>query len=267
MSQPGHILIIDDEAALRQTLARILQRAGFEVTTAESGEMALSLLSNASFDLVYMDLRMPGMAGLEVLKIVHASQPNLPVVLFTAQPDLNSAVDALRLGATDYLLKPLQPEVLIERTRAILSRQENEHRKREIQSQIQTLQAELKSIESGCEIQPVLPIPPGTANERFLSRGTVTLDLHTRRVTIGERIVNLTPTAFDYLLVLVRHTPNVVDYQTMVTEAQGYKAEAREAQELVKWHVHHIRQAIETDAQNPTYIINVRGSGYRFVCD
>ena len=143
-------------------------------------------------------------------------------------------------------MKPLQPEVLIERTRAILSRQENEHRKREIQSQIQTLQAELKSIESGCEIQPVLPIPPGTANERFLSRGTVTLDLHTRRVTIGERIVNLTPTAFDYLLVLVRHTPNVVDYQTMVTEAQGYKAEAREAQELVKWHVHHIRQAIET---------------------
>ena len=267
MSQPGHILIIDDEAALRQTLARILQRAGYEVTTAESGEMALSLLSNASFDLVYMDLRMPGMAGLEVLKIIHASQPNLPVVLFTAQPDLHSAVEALRLGATDYLLKPLQPQVLIERTRGILSLQENERHKREIQSHILALQAELKNLEGEEKSQTAAPAPVPNVSERFLSRGNLTLDLHIRRITIGERIVSLPPTAFDYLLVLVRHAPNVVDYQTMVTEAQGYKAEAREAQELVKWHVHHIRQAIEPDAQNPTYIINVRGSGYRFVFD
>jgi two-component system alkaline phosphatase synthesis response regulator PhoP len=267
MSRPGHVLIIDDEAALRQTLARILQRAGYEVTTAESGEMALSLVADTEFDLIYMDLRMPGMAGLDVLKLIHASHPNMPVILFTAQPDLKSAVEALRLGATDYLLKPLQPEVLIERTRAILARQENERRKREIQSQIQALQAELKRLESDGEIQPAIPIPLGTTSERFLSRGMLTLDLHTRRVIIGERNVNLAPTAFDYLLVLVRHAPNVVDYQTLVTEAQGYQAEAREAQELVKWHIHHIRQAIEPDTQNPTYLINVRGSGYRFVAD
>ncbi len=116
MNQSGRILIIDDEASLRQTLARILQRAGHEVTTAESGEMGLSILSNTSFDLVYMDIRMPGMAGLDALKAIHASQPNLPVILFTAQPDMQSAVEALRLGATDYLLKPLQPRVLLERT-------------------------------------------------------------------------------------------------------------------------------------------------------
>jgi two-component system alkaline phosphatase synthesis response regulator PhoP len=267
MTQPGHILVIDDEAALRQTLARILQRAGYEVTTAESGELGLSMISTTSFDLIYMDLRMPGMAGLEVLKIIHASQPNLPVVLFTAQPDLNSAVSALRLGATDYLLKPLQPQVLIERTQAILSRQEMERRKREIQSQIQALQTELKSLENNDETQSVPRTQPGAVSERFLSRGKLTLDLHTRRITIGERVVNLPPTAFDYLLVLFRHAPNVVDYQTLVTEAQGYKAEAREAQDLVKWYIHHIRQAIEPDAQNPSYIINVRGSGYRFVGD
>lgn len=266
MSQSGHILIIDDEAPLRQTLARILQRAGHEVTTAESGEMALSLLANTSFDLVYMDIRMPGMAGMEVLKIIHASQPNLPVVLFTAQPDLNSAVEALRLGATDYLLKPLQPQVLIERTQAILVRQEKERRKREIQLQIQSLQAELKSLE-GDEQPRARAYIPENATERFLSRGNLTMDLHIRRVTIGERIIYLPPTSFDYLLVLVRHSPNIVDYQTLVAEAQGYKAEAREAQDLVKWHIHHIRQAIEPDLQNPSYIINVRGSGYRFVAD
>lgn len=266
MSQGGRILIIDDEAPLRQTLARILQRAGHEVTTAESGEMGLSILSNASFDLVYMDIRMPGMAGLEALKAVHACQPNLPVILFTAQPDMQSAVEALRLGATDYLLKPLQPEVLIERTRVVLAQREKDRRRLEIQSQIESLQAELKNLETE------EPSPPSTLSasfneERFLSRGKLTLDLHTRRVTIGKRVISLPPTAFDYLLVLARHAPNVVDYQTLVAEAQGYQAEAREAQELVKWHIHHIRQAIEADAQNPTFIINVRGSGYRFVAD
>ncbi len=265
MSQRGRILIIDDEAPLRQTLARILQRAGHEVTTAESGEMGLSILSNASFDLVYMDLRMPGMAGLEALKAIHASQPNLPVILFTAQPDMQSAVEALRLGATDYLLKPLQPEILIERTRAALTRQEKDRHRREIQSQIESLQVELRNLEAEDATPPSATV--SFNEERFLSRGNLTLDLHARRVTVGGRVVNLPPTAFDFLLVLVRHAPNVVDYQTLVIEAQGYQVEAREAQELVKWHIHHIRQAIEPDAQNPTFIINVRGSGYRFVVD
>jgi len=82
---------------------------------------------------------------------------------------------------------------------------------------------------------------------------------------MNERVINLPPTSFDYLLVLTRHTPNVVDYQTLVAEAQGYKTDPREAQELTKWHVHHIRQAIEPDAHNPTYVINVRGIGYRLL--
>jgi DNA-binding response OmpR family regulator len=117
------------------------------------------------------------------------------------------------------------------------------------------------------ESPPSSEIPASVSEERFLSRGKLTLDLHTRRVTIGKRVVNLPPTAFDYLLVLARHAPNVVDYQTLVAEAQGYEAGTREAQELAKWHIHHIRQAIEADAQNPTFIINVRGSGYRFVAN
>ncbi len=266
MSQSGRILIIDDEAPLRQTLARVLQRAGYEATTAESGEMGLSMLSNASFDLIYMDIRMPGMGGLEALKAIHASQPNLPVILFTAQPDMQSAVEALRLGAADYLLKPLQPEVLIERTRDALTRREKERRKHEIQSQIESLQVELKQMETE-EASVPSTLPASASGDRYLSRGKLTLDLHTRRVAIGKRVINLPPTAFDYLLVLARHAPNVVDYQTLVTEAQGYQAEAREAQELVKWHIHHIRQAIESDAQNPALVINIRGSGYRLVID
>src|SRR5262245_39273730 len=110
MNSNGHILIVDDEASLRQTMARILQRAGYEVTTASTGKDGLALISTHAFDLLYLDIRMPDTTGLELLKTIHAKFPELPVILFTAQPDLNSAVEALRRGATDYLLKPLKPQ-------------------------------------------------------------------------------------------------------------------------------------------------------------
>ena len=96
MNSNGHILIIDDEAGLRQTLARIFQRAGFEATTVGSGKEGLTIISQQLFDLVYLDIRMPDISGLDVLKTIHAQFPELPVILFTAQPDLHSAVEALR---------------------------------------------------------------------------------------------------------------------------------------------------------------------------
>ncbi|MFZ5822669.1 MAG: response regulator [Chloroflexota bacterium] len=267
MNITGHILIIDDEPSLRKTLARILQRAGFEVTSAENAEQGIAFLETTRFDLVYMDIRMPGLAGLDALTIIHTSNPSLPVVLFTAQPDLTSAVEALRRGATDYLLKPLKPETIIERAKSILAAQQKERRRREIQAQIEALQAELKSLENSEEAQPTPAAQAAAPSDRFVKRGALLLDLHTYRVTIHERVASLSSTSFDYLLALARHAPHVVDYQTLVAEAQGYQAEAREAQELAKWHVHHIRQAIEADSRNPTLLINVRGIGYRLVVD
>jgi DNA-binding response OmpR family regulator len=264
MSNIGHILIIDDEAPLRQTLARILQQAGFEVTTAENGDQGISFIQTTNFDLIFMDLRMPGMPGLDVLKLIHASHPTLPVVLFTAQPDLNSAVEALRNGATDYLLKPLKPQALIERAQSILATQQKENRKREITLQIEALQAELKSLSSG-QTGPLQAASLG--KDRFLKRGALVLDLHKRHLIIHEQTINIPPTSFDYLLVLARHSPNIVNYQTLVAEAQGYQADLREAQELTKWHIHQLRQAIEEDAHAPSILINVRGTGYRLVAD
>ena len=267
MNQPGHILIIDDEANLRQTLARILNRAGFEVTTAENGKQAIDLLDQQAFDLVYMDIRMPDMNGLEALKLIHAKFAQLPVVLFTAQPDLNTAVEALRNGASDYLLKPLKPEEIIERTKSILAHLKLEQRKKEIQAQIQVLQAELRELEPEGDASQNRPGKVSDSNERYLKRGRLTLDLHARQVIIDTRVISLQPTAFDYLVVLARHTPNIVDYQTLAAEAQGYQTEARESKELTKWHIHHLREALEADRTNPTLIINVRNNGYRLLVD
>ena len=267
MAVQGHVLIVDDEATLRQTLARILQRTGLEVTTVASGPEALDYLTRQACDLVYLDIRMPDMNGLTVLRLIHAQFADLPVVLFTAQPDMSSAVEALREGAADYLLKPLDPKALVERTQAILSRRQKDKRKQEIQAQIESLEAELKGIEDEEAHSGEADSHPPDTGDRYLTRGKLRFDLHTRRLTLGQRAIDLPPTAFDYLLVLARHAPNVVDYQTLVTEAQGYQAEAREAQEIVKWHVHHIRQAIEKDVHKPSFLINVRGAGYRLVLD
>jgi two-component system, OmpR family, alkaline phosphatase synthesis response regulator PhoP len=266
MTLPGKILIIDDELTLRQTLARILQRAGFEVTTAENGEQGLAFLETTNFDLIYLDIRMPGLAGPEVLKLVHASHPTIPVVLFTAQPDINSALEALRSGATDYLLKPLKPDTIIERTKTILAREQKEQRKREIQAQIALLQTELGNIDKAEVAMPARPIMIPSP-ERYLKRGALVFDLHARRLSIGERLISLAPTSFDYLLTLARHAPEVVTYQMLVAEAQGFQADVREAKELSKWHIHHIRQALEPDETKPTYLFNVRGIGYRLLVD
>jgi two-component system alkaline phosphatase synthesis response regulator PhoP len=266
MNPGGHILIVDDEASLRQMMARVLQRAGYEITTAANGKDGLALASEHLFDLIYLDIRMPDINGLEVLKTIHGNFPDIPVVLFTAQPDLHSALEALRHGATDYLLKPLKPQTVIDRTQAILTGKQEERHKRELQRQIEALQSELSSLQgpkgktADSKHQQSL-----ASDDRFLKRGLPTLDLLTRRVTMNDRAVSLPTASFDYLVVLARHAPNVVDYQTLVSEAQGYETDPREAKELSRWHVFQIRQVIEPNAQNPIYIINVRGTGYRLV--
>jgi len=266
MNSGGHILIIDDEVTLRRMMARVLQRAGYEVTTAADGKEGIALASEHHFDLLYLDIRMPEMNGLEVLTTIHEKFPDLPVILFTAQPDLHSAVEALRRGATDYLLKPLRPQTVLTRTETVLASKREERRKRELQRQIEALQTELSALQNRKdETAESQPQQTSTSDDRFVQCGQLTLDLHTRRVTMNERVVSLPTTSFDFLLVLARHAPDVVDFQTLVSEALGYETDRHEAQELSRWHVHHIRQVIEEDIRDPVHVINVRGRGYRLV--
>jgi len=106
-----------------------------------------------------------------------------------------------------------------------------------------------------------------TPEDRFLQVGPLVLDLHSRKATLGERVLVLPPTPFDYLVVFARHSPDVVDYQTLIIEAQGYEMDRREAQELAKYHIHVLRDTLEPDPKNPRFILNVRGVGYRLLVD
>lgn len=262
----GHVLIIDDEPGVRHTLTRLLQTAGCQVTAAADGNEALTILGKPSFDLVYLDIHLPGVSGLDILRTVRKQSPQLPVILLTGNATLQSALEAIRLGATDYLLKPIDPEVLVARTRVILQEQALERRQREIEEQIAALQAELQTLKKPEERSSSLQTPIPNPEERFLKRGPLILDLQTQRGTLGAHILSLPPTAFEYLVILARHSPEVVDYKTLVTEAQGYSNTTRyEAQEMTKWHIHTLRQAIEEQPAQPQYILNVRGIGYRLV--
>ncbi len=256
------ILIIDDEANLRHSLAMILRRAGYTVTTAGDGIEAWQNLQAGAFDLTFLDLKMPDIDGLTLLPRIRSLYPDMPVVILTAHATLESAIEAVRQGARDYLLKPFDPVQLLNRVSEILSESQQPRRRREIVNEIKLLLAELNSYEGAQPEEVDFPVANPT---RYLQRGPFILDLHARYVTLNDRTISLSPTAFDYLVTLVRHSPEPVSYETLVLEAQGYRPTAIEARDMARWRIHELRKALEEDPRQPQYIITVRSQGYRLV--
>jgi two-component system alkaline phosphatase synthesis response regulator PhoP len=261
------ILIVDDEKNLRTTLTRIFEKENFDVTTAANANEALKFLEAGAFDLAFVDLMMPGMDGLTLTKEIRSQYPDMPVLILTANATLDSAIEAVRQGARDYLIKPADPPRMVARVKEILSEQTQPKRQREILTQIQMLASELQQIdESTDSMSPTLlsTLPP-TDPSRFLQRGPFTLDLHARHLMMENNFVPLSPSNFDYMVTLVRHCPNPITYEGMVKESQGYDLTRQEAREMARWRIHELRKALEPDPKNPQFIITVRGSGYRLV--
>lgn len=267
MEQPGHVLIIDDELSLRLTLKRILEHAGCQTTDVVNGEQAIALLAHCPFDLVILDIHLPDKDGLQVLGDIRTRCPRLPVIMLTGHGSLESAVESLRLGAVDYLQKPIDPEIIVARVRILLDEQRLEKRKDEIRAQILVLEGELHELElaSVAGGNALRPLP--AAAERFFKRGNLVLDIQARRATFKDRVLMIPPASFGYLVVLAKYAPEAVEYRKLVIEAQEYQVATMEARELAKWHVHVLRNAMEDDPQNPRYLINIRGQGYRLVID
>jgi len=264
MTSPNSILIVDDEDPLRLSMSLILQKENYRVETAANAERALVCLQSHSYDLMFLDLNMPGMSGIDLLVEVHKRIPHMPVLILTAHGALESAIQAVRLGARDYLIKPVEPVVILTRVAEILAEREQPTRKKEIVSEIQALLAELKKME-GDDMTPTstLAALPSADPARFLKKGMFELDLHARHVTLNGKYVPVTGIYFDYLSTLLRHAPRVVEYKTLVKESQGYDMAIAEARDLARWRIHELRKIIETDLERPQYILTMRGTGYR----
>jgi DNA-binding response OmpR family regulator len=265
MSQAFSILIVDDEPNLRRSLSLILQRSGYQVAAAGDAAEALRYLEAGEFHIAFLDIKMPDMDGLALLNRIRGRYPSMPVFMLTAHATLDTAVQAIRYGAKDYLLKPIEPELILKRIREAIDEQRVPQRRREISTQIHDLIGELHRMDdpNAPDLEGAAPPPPDGA--RFLNRGGFTLDLQLRNLQMEGRTVQLPPSTFNFLVSLLRHSPEPVTYEILVREAQGYDLSRAEARELARGHVHELRKALEPDLKHPQFVITVRDVGYRLV--
>lgn len=258
------ILIVDDEDHLRRSLSLILQKENYRVTTASNAEEALERLRSQEYDLMFLDLNLPGMSGIDLLVDVNKRVPHMPVLILTAHAALDSAIQAVRFGARDYLIKPLEPVMILTRVREILAERQQPARKREIVDQLQSLLTELQQMD-GEPMSPASALAAVSSDNpaRFLKKGAFELDLHARHATLNGRYIPVTGVYFDYLATLLRYAPKAVAYVMLVKETQGYDVATAEARDLARWRIHELRKLIESDPEQPHYILTVRGMGYR----
>ena len=220
MSQvPIRILVVDDESAIRRALRPPLVELGFQVAEASRGEEAIQLLRSSTFDAVLLDVNMPGIGGVETLKRVRAFAPRLPILMLTVRDKEEEKVEALDLGADDYVTKPFSTRELIARVRAAIRR--------------------VKS--------------PIRAEDAVLEIGEIKLDPVKRNVTKRGLPVHLTRKEFDILHCLMIRAGRVVTYARLLSAVWG--ADCREEVEYLRTFVRQLRKKIEDDPSSPAYLL------------
>ncbi len=223
------VLLVEDDRVLRRVLRANFRNWDFDVTEAGSGEEALSIISGGAPDLVVLDLTLPGIDGLETLRHLRTFT-NVPVVVLTVRDSLRDKITALESGADDYVLKPFTPEELHARARAHLRRSTVNHQ------------------------QPAV-----------VRVGDVEIDLVRSRVTWRDEVVQLTPTEFRVLEVLVAHRGKLVTRDQLLETVWGSRAPS--ARGRVRIFVLHLRRKLHDDAARPRLIFTEPGLGYRWIGD
>ena len=229
------ILIVDDDERLRRLLERFLTEQGFRVRGVENAEQMDRVLARELFNLVVLDLMMPGEDGLSVCRRLRASNNQVPIIMLTAKGDEASRIHGLELGADDYLAKPFNPRELLARIKAVLRRQNTS-----------------------------VPGAPGN-EETSVSFGDYSLSLATRELRKGDQVHMLTTGEFAVLKALVEHAREPLTRDKLMNLARGREWDALERSIDVQ--VSRLRRMIEPDPSKPRYIQTVWGVGYVFVPD
>ncbi len=221
------ILVVDDEPKIVKTVRAYLENAGFRVVTAGDGQLALTVFRHEKPALVVLDLGLPKLDGFDVARALRKDS-NVPIIMLTARVDEMDKLIGLELGADDYVTKPFSPRELTARVRAVLRR----------------------------------AVGAQDSGPRPIVTGDVEIDLERRRVVIGDRAVELSPTEFDLLTVLARNPGRVFTRLELLDRVQGYSFEGYER--TVDAHVKNLRQKIEPNPKEPRYVLTVYGVGYKF---
>jgi two-component system, OmpR family, KDP operon response regulator KdpE len=221
-------LVVDDEPSFRRVLRTSLATSGFAIEEARSGEEAVAILGRSDFDLVLLDVNMPGMGGVEACREIRAQMPEIGIVMVTVQDGESEIVKALEAGADDYITKPIRFRELVARLRAVLRRLRNDD-----------------------------------ANEPALLRaGNLELDINRHVLYRRGEIVHLTPTEFELLALLMRNQGVPVTHAKLLRSVWGpeYGTELDYLRSFVKT----LRQKVEQDPAKPKYIVTEPWVGYRF---
>jgi two-component system alkaline phosphatase synthesis response regulator PhoP len=272
--ETARILVVDDEGAIRYSITKTLQRVGYQVEAAASGEEALEQLENQEFDVVLTDIRMPGISGVDLLARIKEKSTDTSVILMTGYASLNSAVESLRLGAHDYLVKPSSSRDIRDSVARGLERARNMRRRRNLLKMIQTTVEELT--EDSDEELPRVVVPnmnladdtletaPASKGQlAVMELGPLTLYPGRYQISLDDESIDLTPTEFDLLLYLAAHRGRIVPCSELVREVRGYAVDEAEAREVIRPHVSNLRRKIKSSTSNLDLIVNVRGIGYR----
>jgi DNA-binding response OmpR family regulator len=269
----GYILVVDDDLGVRVTVQKILSRSGYEVMTAGGGDEALQLAREKSFDLALIDLIMPGMDGTETMSRLREASPETVVIMLTAHGTMESAIEALRLGAHDYLIKPCPEQTLKSCIEEGMAKRRDQERQRTLMRQLTELTETVRDLasEEPKVSAPPLPSPPPAPEradqpqpEDLICVGDLTIDAGKHEVVLGNKSLDLTPIEFGLLVSLASHPDKVRTSRELVKEVQGYECEEREAREIVRWHISRLRKKMGARA---SCIETVWGIGYKFVSE
>jgi two-component system KDP operon response regulator KdpE len=222
------ILLVDDESAIRRALRPPLLELGFQVVEASRGEEALQMLRSSAFDVVLLDVNMPGIGGIETLRRMRALAPRMPILMLTVRDAEEEKVVALELGADDYVTKPFSTRELIARIRTAIRR----------------VQA------------------PARAEDAPIDIGELRLEPVRRIVTKRGNPVHLTRKEFEILHCLMSRAGRVITYARLLTAVWG--ADCREEVEYLRTFVRQLRKKIEDDPSKPLYLLTDVYVGYRF---
>jgi DNA-binding response OmpR family regulator len=220
------ILVVEDDPAIRRLVVFTLQQEGFEVSVAEDGLSAIASFERDTPDLVVLDLCLPDIHGFEVCKRIREYAPR-PVLMLTAMSQENDIVQGFQVGADDYLTKPFSVKVLVARVEALVRRTGGR-------------------------------VPLG----RRVEVGDLVIDLDRIEVRVGGRQIDLTPTEFRLISHLAQNAGQVVKSSQLLHEIQAIGTDEREAQDIVKVHIRHLRSKLQPRPEDPQYIRTVRGFGY-----
>ena len=193
---------------------------------------------------------------MELYNAARALDETLVVIILTAHGSLDSAIEALRVGAFDYILKPAAPDLIRSRVRAGLAQRRKQAQRRQVRQQIETLRQTLLELETND------PLPSSAVDERFLRTDSLFIDRSHQTATLDGRPLDLTTTEYNLLLCLAQNAPSPVLPETLLNCTLGYDATPTEAHELIKWHIHQLRRKVESKPSRPRYIKTVRYKGY-----